>query len=286
MVHPMVWSERTQRVSLFRVRLCAYALLKLAKVPPVRSVLQSVRSTRLGARLAQRLLGFRRPFPGREEAAREAQRYLRIAHGAKANFRDHLHFSVVQRLSDYPVIFFLSQLEGPFRVFDLGGNFGNSFYCYSRYLRNADRMTWKVFDLPDTVRLGARLARRRRVADRLEFTTELNAADGADVFLASGSLHYFDQPLHEILSALDRKPDHVFVNRTPLTAGTPTWTVQDAGFGLAACALHNRDALIAGMASLDYDLVDEWSINDMNLEIPLYPELSAPTYSGLYFRRR
>jgi putative methyltransferase (TIGR04325 family) len=275
----MVWSEKARKASLFRVRLCAYLLVRLARIRPMRSVFRSVRSTGL----AERLLGFRRPFPSRETATTEARRYLRSAHDARANFREHLHFSIAQRISDYPVIFFLSMVDGPFLVFDLGGNFGNLFYCYSRYLPNVERMTWNVFDLPDTVRLGARLARRRGVADRLHFTTELNAAKGADVFLASGSLHYFDQPLHEILAALTRRPRHVFVNRTPLTDGPLTWTVQDAGFGLAACALHNRDAMIAGMQSLGYRLVDEWSIHDMNLDIPLYPELSVQAYSGLYF---
>jgi hypothetical protein len=37
------------------------------------------------------------------------------------------------------------------------------------------------------------------------------------------------------------------------------------------------------MAALGYGMVDQWSIHDMALHIPLHPELSAPFYRGFHF---
>jgi putative methyltransferase (TIGR04325 family) len=280
----MIWSYALPQPSVSRVRRVAWLTLQLAKLRPMRPLLRWARATRRGQRAAAWLLGFRRPFPCREAAASEASRFLGSAHQTHKNLHEHLGFAVSQRVSDYPIIFFLSRIEGRFEVFDLGGNVGNLFYCYRRYLPNIDRMTWTVFDLPRTIQVGARLARRRGLLDRLGFTDDLEEAKRADAFLASGSLHYFDQPLYEILAGLAHRPAHVFVNRTPLTDAPTTHTVQDAGFGLAACTLHNRGDLIEGMQSLGYVLVDQWSIHEMSLDIPLYPELSVGFYSGMYFR--
>lgn len=280
----MIWSYAPAQPSVSRVRRVAWLTLQLAKLRSMQPLLRWARTTRRGQRAAAWLLGFRRPFPCREAAASEASRFLGSAHQVHKNLHEHLGFAVSQRVSDYPIIFFLSRIEGRFEVFDLGGNVGNLFYCYRRYLPNIDRITWTVFDLPRTIQVGARLARRRGLLDRLGFTDDLAEARRADAFLASGSLHYFDQPLHEILAGLAHRPAHVFVNRTPLTDAPTTHTVQDAGFGLAACTLHNRRDLIEGMESLGYVLVDQWSIHEMSLDIPLYPELSVEFYSGMYFR--
>lgn len=280
----MTWSYALPQPSVSRVRRNAWLTLQLAKLRPMRPLLRWARATRRGQRAAAWLLGFRRPFPCREAAASEASRFLGSAHQVHKNLREHLGFAVSQRVSDYPIIFYLSRIECPFEVFDLGGNVGNLFYCYRRYLPNIDRITWTVLDLPRTIQVGARLARRRGLLGRLGFTDDLATAGRADVLLASGSLHYFDQPLHEVLANLARRPAHVLVNRTPLTDAPTTHTVQDAGFGLAACTLHNRGDLIEGMQSLGYVLVDQWSIHEMSLDIPLYPELSVEFYSGMYFR--
>jgi putative methyltransferase (TIGR04325 family) len=280
-----MYADPIRWAALFRVRFCAAVLLRLARVPRLRPVLGRPPATRAGRRAAGWLLGFRRPFPSLALATATATRYLPSVHQTRTNWRQHLSFSRDPRISDYPVLFHLARIEGDFRVFDLGGNVGTLFYCLRDHLPNAGRMRWTVFDLPQTVRLGRRLARRRGVADRLEFADGLEAADGAEVWLASGALHYFERPLPEMLAALERRPAHVLVNRTPLNDGPSVATVQDAGFGLAACVIHDRHGLTDGMRALGYALVDQWSIHHMALEIPLYPALSAPFYSGLYFRR-
>jgi len=267
-----------------RVRGVSYLLVKLAKFPAALAALRAVGHIALGRRLLNWLVGYRRPFASLDEARSVADRYLRRAHNSPACRREHAEFSV--RPSDYALLFFLSRIDGPVTVFDLGGNIGNLFYGFARYLPDLKITNWRVFDLPETMRFGARLASRRKVTDRLTFADNLGQMDGADIVIASGCLHYFDDPIDRMLHGLRNRPSHVFINRTPLSEGPVTHTVQDSGYGLAACKLHNRSALISGMRGLGYDLVDIWNIYECRLDIPLHPDLSVEAYSGLYFRRQ
>jgi len=279
-----VLSEFNRRAALGRVRLLSAVITRLEKIEALRALLGRLPRSRAGRRAAEWLLGFRRPFASLEASADTARRFFIEAHQTRRNLHDHFRFSQTPRTSDYPVIYFLSRIRGPFRVFDLGGNIGTLFYCYRPYLPDGDPVFWQVVDLPATIRAGARLARRRKLADRLCFTREIEPPDPVDVFLASGSLHYFNRSLAEMVGRREHRPGHVLVNRTPVTDGPRTHTVQDSGFGLTACTLYNRADLIAGMQALGYELIDQWPIHEMKVEIPLYPERSAPCYRGFYFR--
>jgi len=272
-----------RNAALTRVRGVSYVLVKLAKFPAALAAFRAVRKIVVGRRLLNWLVGYRRPFTSLDEARNVADRYLRQAHNSPACRREHAEFAM--RPSDYPLLFFLSRIAGPATVFDLGGNIGNLFYCFARYLPDLEITNWRVFDLPENMRLGARLAKRRKVADKLTFVDNLGQMEAADVVIASGCLHYFDDPIDRLLSGLRQRPRHVLINRTPLSDGAITHTVQDSGYGLAACKLHSRAALISGMRGLGYDLVDMWNVYECRLDIPLYPDLSVEAYSGLYFRR-
>jgi len=278
----MQWDAAIHHAALPRVRGASYALVKLAKFPAALAAVRAVGQIAVGRRLLNWLVGYRRPFASLDEARSIADRYLRQAHNSPACRREHAEFSV--RPSDYPLMFFLSRIDGPVTVFDLGGNVGNLFYGFARYLPELKITNWRVFDLPETIRFGARLASRRKVADRLTFVDNLGQMEGADVVIASGCLHYFDEPVDRLLSPLRQKPRHVLINRTPLSDGPVTHTVQDSGYGLAACKLHSRSALISGMRGLGYGLVDTWNIYECRLDIPLHPDLAVEAYSGLYFR--
>jgi putative methyltransferase (TIGR04325 family) len=260
----------------------AKALVKLGKLPAAGSLLRGLPATAAGRRVSAWLVPYRRPFPSFEAARAAADRAAGDAHVNPANLREHLEFET--RPSDYPVLLHLSRLAGPISLFDLGGNVGNLFYSYSRFLAAGQIGSWRVFDLPETARVGARLASRRGVADRLVFADSLDGMDGADVLLASGSLHYFEQRIDRMLAALATKPRHVLINRSPLHTGAVTYTIQDAGFGLIACKLYNKAELIAGMQAIGYELADAWRIYECSLDIPFYPDLSVDAYSGLYFR--
>lgn len=232
------------------------------------------------------LLGFRRVFPSFAAAQASASQYIQSGHEHPDEIRYHTSVSETVRESDYPLLFHLAPLAPELRhVFDLGGNVGNLFYAYQIQLRLPPTLLWTVYDLPMKKPLGEKLAAERGET-RIRFANSVAAANGADVFIASGSLHYFEQPLPEILRTLERLPDHVFVNRSPTSAGADLITVQDNRSYLVPCKLHSRANLIAGMHTLGYELHSEWPVHELRLLVPTHPDLSARTYSGFYFRRK
>ena len=190
------------------------------------------------------------------------------------------------RPSDYAAMFHLRPLLPAIRrVFDLGGNVGNLFYCFQRYLDFPPDLVWTVQDLPPHLADGAALAHRRRAA-QLRFTGDWADAAGCDVLIASGSLHYFEEPLPRMVERLARRPAHILINRTPLTDGSPVATIQDARTFRVACMLYNRRDLVEGFDRVGYDLVDTWQAAELSLHVPGFPEHSVPEYSGMFLRKR
>ena len=115
--------------------------------------------------------------------------------------------------SDFPALFFLqSILPEVNTIFDFGGSVGNLFYCYSQYLDFPTHLRWLVYDLPKNVELGEEIASHRS-EHRLSFTSSLNDGDGADLLLATGAIHYFEEPLSEKLASFHKKPRYVLINR-------------------------------------------------------------------------
>lgn len=231
-------------------------------------------------------LGFRRVFPSFAEARACAWKYIPSGHEHPDEIQFHTSISDTVRESDYPVLFYLAPLVPALRsVFDLGGNVGNLFYSYQSKLGFPASLTWIVYDLPVKKPLGEKLA-AERAEPRIRFTTTLAEASGCDVFIASGSLHYFDEPLHEILRSLERLPAHVFANRMPCSSGSDVITVQDNSSYLVPCKLHSRSTLVTGMQTLGYELQSEWPVHERRLSVPTHPDLNTQIYSGFYFRRK
>jgi len=229
------------------------------------------------------LLGYRRTFPSFAKAQASASHYIPASHEHPDEIRFHTSMSDAARESDYPVLFCLSRAEDDLhRVFDLGGNVGNLFYCYQQYLNFANDLVWMVYDLPSKKPIGEKLAAQRN-EHRIRYVNAISAASGADLFIASGSLHYFEEPLDQMLSQLDELPRHVVVNRTPCSEGEDIITVQDNRSYLCPCKLPGRTKLIAGMQKLGYELRVSWPIHERKLWVPLHPEWSRSYYSGFYF---
>src|SRR5260370_2192710 len=118
----------------------------------------------------------------------------------------------------------------------------------------------------------------------MRFTNTLAEASGSDVFITSGSLHYFEEPVHTILASLEDLPKHVFINRTPCSSGPDLIAVQDNRSYLVPCKLHSRTALVAGMHALGYELQSECPLYQLKLLFPPPPPLNARPLSGFYFR--
>jgi putative methyltransferase (TIGR04325 family) len=274
------------RLRIFQIRAVASFLNFVGTYSVGRKFIARLRSNRTAGTLLDVSLGFRRGFSSFAAAQACASQYIPAGHEHPDEIRYHTSIAGTVRESDYPVLFHLAPLAPHLRhVFDLGGNVGNLFYAYQTKLTFPPRLRWTVYDLPMKKPLGEKLATERGEA-RIRFANSLTDASGCDVFIASGSLHYFEEPLPELLRSLQNLPQHVFVNRTPCSAGADLITVQDNRSYLVPCKLHSRAALIAGMQALGYELQSEWPVYERRLFMPTHPDLCFRTYSGFYFRRK
>lgn len=274
------------RFRIFQIRALASLLNYLGSRPAGRSIILHLRSRRVTRIPLDFSLGFRRTFPSFAAAQACSARYIAAGHEHPDDIRFHTSMSDTVRESDYPVLFHLAPLVPELReVFDLGGSVGNLFYSYQHKLDFPPNLLWTVYDLPVKKLLGEKLA-AERAETRLRFSNTLDEACGSDVFIASGSLHYFEEPLHQILASLKDLPNHVFVNRSPFSLGPDLITVQDNRSYLVPCKLHSRAALISGMHVLGYELQSEWPVYERRLSVCTHPDICPRTYSGFYFRRK
>lgn len=212
----------------------------------------------------------------------------------KLGKRDHLDgllvennfaSSVARRISDYPVLWWLSQIAatGPLRVFEFGGGIGQAYVQYSRALPTGAIARWTVMDLPSVVEK----AKQPGVpgGPQVEFTTELSSCRGHNVFLAAGALHYWEQSMQHLAHELGGFPEHTIVNRSPLRAfGDPYTTVQTSGHWAVPCLVRTREQLVSEFSSLGLTVVDEWDVPEKTVSHLLFPGFVA-AYRGLYLRR-
>jgi putative methyltransferase (TIGR04325 family) len=274
------------RLRIFQIRAFASLLTFLGHRAFGRHLIVLIRSNRALRALLDACLGFRRAFPSFAAAQACASKYIQSGHEHPDEIRFHASIADTVRESDYPVLFYLAPLLPELRrVFDLGGSVGNLFYSYQSRLNFPAGLAWTVYDLPVHRPFVEELA-FKRAETRIHFAATIAEASGCDVFIASGSLHYFEQPLHEILRPLENPPKHVFANRLPCSTGADLITVQDNRAYLVPCKLHSRTTLITGMQSLGYELRSEWPVYERRLHVPMYPDLCARTYSGFYFRKK
>jgi putative methyltransferase (TIGR04325 family) len=274
------------RLRIFQIRAFASLLTSLGSRAFGRHLIVRLRSNRASRAMLDICLGFRRAFASFAAAQACASKYIRSGHEHPDEIRFHTSIADTVRESDYPVLFYLARLASELGcVFDLGGSVGNLFYSYQSMLDFPATLVWTVYDLPVHRPLVQELA-LKRAETRIHFASTIAEASGCDVFIASGSLHYFEEPLHEILHPLEHRPKHVFANRLPCSTGADLITVQDNRTYLVPCKLHSRTTLITGMQSLGYELRSEWPVHERRLRVPTYPDLSARTYSGFYFRKK
>jgi len=254
--------------------------------PRYEAFLRALRSNSVTRPLLELALGFRRKFDSLSEARHVADRFTTSGHEHPTNVARHLEALEILRESDYPVLYYWLQIRPePRRVLDLGGNVGNLFYAYHRYLRFPCDLKWDIVELPSVREAGERLATERK-ENRIRYIDAIPCAEEVDLFLSSGSLQYFDESLPDLLLQLKQLPSHVVINRVPVCNGKEVCTVQDGWTYLVPCKIQNIETLVGGMEKIGYELVESWEANEMRQLVPLYPESSAFRYSGFYFRKR
>lgn len=185
--------------------------------------------------------------------------------------------------NDYAVMFWLRQILQSGRLFEVGGHVGVAYYAYQRYLTHPTGLEWQINDTAAVCEAGRLLAEQRN-ARSLSFTTDLSRGDGADIFLSIGALQYLDVSLPDILGSYVARPPHVLINMTPVADRGPYFTLQNIGVSVCPCRIESRDALLAGMAGLHYELIDSWKNPGKFCRIAFRPRDSLDHYEGYYFR--
>jgi putative methyltransferase (TIGR04325 family) len=272
-----VWKDLRRAQVRHTVRLLLGAQKRLPAVRPVLARLGSIRF------LDEALVGYRRGFFTRAAAESRVRREGSIGHQDPRAIALHRSFEETPRPSDHNAMEHLRRLlPNVKRVVDIGGSVGNIYYLYSRFIELPAELEWVVCELPESVKHGRKLAEERG-ATRLRFEQGLEHCGPAELVLFSGSLHYFDDPLPELLATLGALPRHVLINRSPVAEAEPLFAVQDAGEWLTAAKVLQRSALFAEMNAAGYRLASEWACPELSVRFPLHPQHSAEHYSGFLF---
>lgn len=188
------------------------------------------------------------------------------------------------RSSDYPVLFWLAQLlpNHP-RVFDFGGYLGISFYSFESMLGYPPGLQWTIYDVPAVVQAGAELARQKGRSE-LRFTTDFSDVRDSSLLLSFGSLQFPQQTLAEFLTPLESRPQHILVNKLPLTERATFYTLHNMGPALAPYRVQNREEFLRSLQALGYEVVAEWENPEFGCYIPLHPDESVKAFTGMYLR--
>ena len=189
---------------------------RLSRVPGGLRVVRAAQRWPLMAAAYRAFVGFYRPFSSLAEADLAVAPYANAGHENRGSAALHLKLNERAGPSDYAAMFHLRTiLTSSFRIFDFGGNVGNLFRCFSSYIELPPGLVWQVHDLASVVAHGRELSAGRGLS-QLRFTEEWQDASGADLLLASGSLHYIDMPLSQLLGQLSERHCQV---------GSPCWAM-------------------------------------------------------------
>lgn len=193
---------------------------------------------------------------------------------------------------DYPVLFWMERLlNSPrgqqfSRLCDLGGSVGVSYLALSPYLSLPPQLVWEVCELPDVAEFGRQVAKERGMQEHLHFTSDMRPAlDGADILFTAGAIQYIEEPLEQMLGGLARAPQHVFINRLPLTQGEGFVTLQNSGVAVHPYRIRNDAEFTGAMGKIGYEVVDRWACLQNSTRIPLHPDRTLDHFHGFYLRR-
>jgi len=254
---------------------------------PFRTVLTKVDGSPLGRKILNKLSRDRGVFRTFDEGWIAARQANPVGHEDPGEIAQHLRYSYRLLPSDYAVLYWLRQI-GPdeLRVFDYGGNAGNLFYACTAYLQPLRSVDWTVFDIPSVVEEGRKIAAERNAAG-LHFTNSVAEVSRSHVLLISGAFHYWEKTIEAFLGQFSSLPEHILISRSPVIEKEKSFiTVQRTKSCAFPCAVWNADELIAGFVGQGYTLADRWRAAELGFDLPLFPHLSVPYYSGFYFRRK
>lgn len=230
---------------------------------------------------------YRGVFSSFEEAARSAPHHKPV--GYDNHISAQIYANRLERIlpSDYPVMYWLERffLGGCQTVLDVGGNIGNCYYAYSRYLTAPRRLRWVVSDVPAVIDMGRTIARTHDRALALVFVDRIEDAESADILLANGALQFLPVTTPELVVSLKAQPKYMIVNRMPLHPTESFFTLQAIGSAFCPYRIDAEADFVNAIASLGYRAVDRWQVPELKCVIPFFPHHSVNGYAGFCFER-
>lgn len=253
-----------------------------ARLPPLRVLHERIYEREFG-KVVPWARRFRGVYANFDEAIRAAPATKPVGYnnpGAAAFMRASRELSI----SDYPVLFWLQKaLQDSPTLLDIGGYVGICYYTYRHYLDYPEDLEWVIQDVPAVVDVGIEIARNQD-SRGLAFTRQITSELTSQTVLAAGSLQFIEKSFPELLLQMGSLPTHLIVTQTPLTKLPDFVTLQDLGPAVCPYRIFNRTKFIESTEALGYKLMDSWDNNELSCHIPLHPERSVQSYSGLYFR--
>jgi putative methyltransferase (TIGR04325 family) len=190
----------------------------------------------------------------------------------------------------YAAMFWIAKRIKPgSQITDLGGAGGISYELYTRHSALPPNARWQVVDLPELIERGKR--RHANTADGvLTFCSCLEGVSKCDILLTSGCIQYLEDPFgflggKSVLDQIVAPPQHIIVNKIPLTNGKPYVTIQNLLNSASPYHVFNRDEVLAYFRKWGYRLADEWRVPELAIGIPFHAELYVPELSGFYWSR-
>ena len=189
---------------------------------------------------------------------------------------------------NWPVVLHALRLleKGASQVLDVGGNIGNSYYAYERYLSYPKNLQWTVHDLPAVHLVGRAQAAEHDHRRQLMFVDDLRQVSSQDILLANGALQFLPVSLRQLLSGLSELPPHLIVDRIPIHPSKSFFTLRSIGTAYCPYRVLSEQDFLGEVTALGYELVDRWPVPDLACVIPFEPAFSFSGYQGFYFKRQ
>ncbi|MBC8440658.1 MAG: methyltransferase, TIGR04325 family [Deltaproteobacteria bacterium] len=190
---------------------------------------------------------------------------------------------------DYAMLFWFEKallaIKTPIHVVEIGGHVGIAYYSFEKVISYPPELKWIIVDVPSVTKAGRKLALERNKTNIAFINSFAEVDEPVDILLASGSLQYVPgEILPDQIRKMARKPNHIIINKTPVTNSTGYITLQNLG---AYCCyrIHSYKELVEPFLLMGYELVNSWKI-ERQVIIPGHPERKVDGYWGYYLRKK
>ena len=102
-----------------------------------------------------------------------------------------------------------------------------------------------------------------------------------DILLSAGALQFMSESVPGLIEKLSVKPQHILLNKLPLTDGPAYWTLHNFGRAVTPYRVYNEGEFLQYFEQAGYKVRDRWINNDMSCDIPFHPERTVPEFTGL-----